>query len=157
MALNRYYNHRPFFTTGFDELFFPTPFFKEMEDLMPVVANANREQDFSLLRSSPGYEISESDGKYQIHVDVPGVKAADMDISVNEGVLKITGGRKTEKDGVVSESKFEKRFTVGDNIEIDKLSANLENGVLTLTAPKKEKTEKPVHKIAITEGPMDTK
>ena len=71
--------------------------------------------------------------------------------------MHITGGRKTEKEGVVSETKFEKRFTIGNNVETEKLTANLADGVLVLTAPKIEKKEKPVKHIMITERPHDDK
>lgn len=122
---------------------------------MPVIPNLMRDQDMTLLRSSPGYEITEHEGKYQIAVDVPGVKASDMTIKLeNEGrVLHISGGRKVTKGDTVSETKFEKRFTIGDNIDTEHISANLADGVLLLTAPKVEKKEKPVQTIAITEGP----
>jgi len=127
---------------------------RDIFDLMPVVPNVDREFS-SLLRSSPGYEISEKDDKYQIHVDVPGVRASDMSINLENDnrVIHISGGRKVEKDGSMTETRFEKRFTVGNNVNVEKMTANLENGVLTLTAPKIEKKEKPKFTIAITEGP----
>jgi len=154
MALNRY---NPVFGRGFDDFFTSSPFFARdpVFDLMPVIPNLMRDQDMTLLRSSPGYEITEHEGKYQIAVDVPGVKASDMTIKLeNEGrVLHISGGRKVTKGDTVSETKFEKRFTIGDNIDTEHISANLADGVLLLTAPKVEKKEKPVQTIAITEGP----
>jgi HSP20 family protein len=161
MALNRFHNHRPLF--GFDDFFSPTPFHFEdpfFDDLlMPVVANRERPDDMILRVASPGYEINEVGGKYQIAVDVPGVKAGDMTVSLeNEGrVLHIKGGRKTVKEGETTEMKFEKRFTIGNNVDVDKLTANLSDGVLTLTAPVKEEQKKPVHTIAITEGPVEEK
>ena len=90
---------------------------------MPVIPNIPRSDDMSLLRSSPGYEINEHDGKYLISVDVPGCKRTDM-----------RGGKSTE-------TKFSKRFTIGDNVDIDKMTASLSDGVLTLTAPIKKKEE----------------
>ena len=54
------------------------------------------------------------------------------------------------KENQVSESRFDKRFTIGDDIDTTKISANLENGVLTVTAPKKEKKEPETVKIPIT-------
>ena len=159
MALNRY---NPLFGRGFDDFFAPSPFFVRdpVFDLMPVIPNLIRDDDTStLLRSSPGYEITEHEGKYQIAVDVPGVKASDMTVKLeNDGrVVHISGGRKITKGDTVSETKFEKRFTIGDNIDKTKITANLADGVLVLTAPKVEKKEPVVHTIAITEGPHEEK
>ena len=106
-----------------------------------------------LIRASPGWEIRDQDGTYQISVDLPGVKASDVTIEVeNEGrVLHIYGGRKIEREDGVTETRFDQRFTVGDNIETDKIKANLAEGVLVLSAPKKH--ELPKRKIFITEKP----
>lgn len=158
MALNRY---NPLFGRGFDDFFSPSPFFVRdpVFDLMPVLPNLIRDEDATLLRSSPGYEITEHEGKYQIAVDVPGVKASDMTVKLeNDGrVVHISGGRKVTKGDTVTETKFEKRFTIGDNIDKTKITANLADGVLVLTAPKVEKKEPVVHTIAITEGPAEEK
>ena len=121
---------------------------------MPVLTNFDRDVDSMIRHSSPGYEINESDGKYSIAIDVPGVKASDINAQLeNDGkVLHLTGGRKVTKDGKVSETRFEKRFTIGDNIDVNQLSADLSDGVLTVTAPKKKKEEPEPMKITITEG-----
>ena len=155
MSISRF---RPLFrplSRGFDE-FFSSPFFREsVLDQMPVLSRNLDREGLTLLRSSPGYEINESDKQYQISVDVPGVKAADMLVNFEEDgqVLNISGGRKVTKEGATTETKFEKRFMIGDNVDVDKMTANLSDGVLTLTAPKLEKVEKPVKQIAITESP----
>lgn len=158
MSLSRFNNHNLF---GFDD--FPR-FGLTMRDpfddlMMPVVPNFARTNDMILRHSSPGYEINETDDKYQIAVDVPGIKAGDMKVNVeNEGrVLHIAGGRKVVRDGSTSETKFDKRFTIGKNVDIDKMTANLSDGVLVLTAPKKKEEEKPVRSIAIMEGPSEEK
>jgi HSP20 family protein len=158
MALNRYHYNNPF---GFDDLFFPTPFFHRdpIFDPMPVFPDLERLTDSVLVRSSPGYEINETDDNYHIVVDVPGVKAGDMSVQLeNDGkVLHISGGRKVVKDNTTTETKFEKRFTIGKNIDTQKVTANLADGVLVLSAPKIEKKETPVTNIAITEGPIEEK
>jgi HSP20 family protein len=121
---------------------------------MPVLTNFNRDFDSMIRRSSPGYEINESNDKYQLSADVPGVKATDMTAQLeNDGhVLHLSGGRKVVKDGQTTETKFEKRFTIGDNIDTSKLTADLSDGVLTVSAPKVKKEEPEPMKIAITEG-----
>jgi HSP20 family protein len=126
---------------------------------MLIFPNLERPTDSVLVRSSPGYEINEIDDTYQIAVDVPGVKAEDMSVQLdNDGrVLNISGGRKVVKDNTITETKFEKRFTIGKNVDMEKVTANLADGVLVLSAPKIEKKEKPVVNITITEGPPEEK
>lgn len=153
MALSRFNPNRLF---GFEEFFPPSPFVRDpFDDWMPVIQNFDRGIDDMLIRrSSPGYEINESDDKFQIALDVPGIKASDITAQLeNDGrVLHVSGGRKMTKDGVTSETKFEKRFTVGRNVDTTKVSANLSDGVLTVTAPKVKKEEPETMKIEITEN-----
>jgi HSP20 family protein len=163
MALNRAFRH-PFFSPGFDEFFLPVPFMTAAHDpmlnLMPVLANLDdASSGMPLMRSSPGYEIREDEKQYQIQVDIPGVKANDMEVKLENDhrLLHISGGRKvTGDDGSVMETRFDKRFTIGNNIDVENMAARLEDGVLTLTAPKKEKQSN-VLKIAITEGGSEEK
>jgi HSP20 family protein len=138
--------------------------------LMSVVPKAMRDDDMQIMKSSPGYEITESDTKYQVAVDVPGIKLSDMNIQIEQHgtqpVLHISGTRKVErmpnkdqeqKESYIAETKFEKRFTIGTNVDIERMTANLSDGVLVLSAPKKEKTEKPTITIPITENLLEEK
>jgi HSP20 family protein len=131
----------PFFSAGFDDMFDPRLF---RHGLMTFLANLQRGDDTILMRSSPGYEIHEDDEKYSIAIDVPGVKAHDMTITLEENghVLNLSGGRKIKKGDSVTETKFVKTFTIGDNVDADKIAANLSDGVLEVTAPKKTEEEK---------------
>ena len=162
MALSRF-NANPFFF-GFDDFFAPTPFFHNknyrdpFDDWMPVIRNIDRSlaaggDNMILRRSSPGYEINESDDTYSISMDIPGVKSSDISAQLenNGRVLHVSGGRKMERDGTVTETKFEKRFTIGENVDTKKLTADLSDGVLTVSAPKLVKKEAEPMKIAITE------
>jgi HSP20 family protein len=152
MSLSRY---NPFF--GFDDFFAPTPFARDRDfDLMPVLATLNRDNDMVLRRSSPGFEINEDDKQFQISMDLPGVHAEDINVELlnNGRVLHLTGGRKVVKEGSVTETKFEKAFTIGENVDTTKISANLDKGVLQLTAPKKEPEQAKHFKITVTENPV---
>jgi HSP20 family protein len=62
------------------------------------------------------------------------------------------GHRKVEKENSYEEYKFEKRFTLGRDLDTTKLTANLSDGVLVLTAPKKEKEEPKSTTVPITLG-----
>jgi HSP20 family protein len=149
---------RPFF--AHDDFFGPSPWLRDpllndpfFTDIVPMpVLNIERDPFMVLRRSSPGYEIHEDDNKFQLSIDVPGVKAADMKVDLEQGgrLLHLSGGRKIEKEGSVTETRFDKRFTLAENVDANKITANLADGVLVVSAPKK--VIKPAT-TAITEGP----
>lgn len=151
--------------SGFDEFFAPST----VSDFaaVPLLTATDRDSDMVLRRSSPHYEVTENDKQYQLAVDLPGVKLTDIKIDVErDRILCISGGRKvhkTGKDGSVtsSETKFEKRFVLNHSIDASKVTANLQNGVLTIAAPK-DVERKAVQSIMITEeavaeNPQDSK
>ena len=91
------------------------------------------------------YKIEENDNSYPIEMDMPGVRKEDLDIGIKENMLSIYAERKRmsktdEKEEVVS--KYEQSFNISvKGIDIENISANFENGVLTLTLPKKEEVK----------------
>lgn len=108
----------------------------------------------SYWKGHSGYDLREDDKSYNLSVDVPGVKAEDMTIKVEANTLRVSGFRKrTTSDGKSSEErKFDYRLTLGDDVDVDNISANLENGVLQLTAPKKKPEEPKARVIQVTNG-----
>ena len=142
MALSPFFGSDPFVPRGFNDFSSITPYFR---DFMT---------DASALSPRLGFDIKEQDGKYHISVDLPGVKPSDMKVEVeNENkVLHIYGGRKVTKGDTVSETRFDKRFTIGDNVDVDKMTANLHDGVLELEAPKLEQERPKTRLIEVGEG-----
>mmetsp|Transcript_61131 Transcript_61131/g.180815 ORF Transcript_61131/g.180815 Transcript_61131/m.180815 type:complete len:165 (-) Transcript_61131:121-615(-) len=143
------------FFSGFDD-FFMTPYPRTNPFLTSptMITTFADDIDKTLLRrASPRYEITEDDKQFQLAVDIPGVKATDMKVQVEHGgrVLHLSGQRKTKERGVSTESRFEKAFTIDDTIDTGKIRANLSDGVLVVTAPKKPK-ESTAKIIAITKG-----
>jgi HSP20 family molecular chaperone IbpA len=141
------------FLTGFDDSFFgPSPF---MDDILIRPTLLNDEAGGMIRRSSPMYEISESDKQFQVALDVPGVPKENISIELlNHGrVVHVSGGRKVRKDNSYSETKFDQSFTVGSNVDASKLTAHLQDGVLVLTAPKKTEEANGNRKISIEAGP----
>jgi len=153
------FNH-PFFTKGFDEfLSARTLHYRDSPiDLMPVFSNVPGGVASMLRVSSPGFEIHEDDTKYSIAIDVPEVKADDMEARLeNDGrVLHLSGGKMIDDGEEVRETRFDKRFSIGENVDLDKITANLHDGVLVVMAPKKEVAQKELPKIVIVEGPATT-
>ena len=129
------------------------PFFTDFSPMS--VLNIERDPFMVLRRSSPGYEIHEDDNKLQLSIDVPGVKAEDMKVELEQNgrLLHLSGGRKVEKEGSMTETRFDKRFTLAENMDVSQITANLADGVLVVSAPKKQIEEEKTTTIAITEGP----
>lgn len=89
-----------------------------------------------------------------VHVDLPGVAADSLDVSVERNVLTITGARSWERqDGdrlYLTERRsgtFRRQVTLGDGLDADRIEADYTDGVLTLRVPVAEQAQP--RKIAI--------
>ncbi len=93
----------------------------------------------------PRFEVKERGETFEIHADVPGVKEEDLDVSLHDGVLSISGHRSAEpkQDGesyFVYERQFgtfSRSFSLPDIADAEKVNAKLSNGVLTVTIGKR--------------------
>jgi HSP20 family molecular chaperone IbpA len=84
--------------------------------------------------------VTESNKHYWFAVDVPGVKHNDKSIELenDDCILRLSGSRKANTGTSYEEFKFDRQFTLGDNLDILKITAHLSDGVLVLMARKKE-------------------
>jgi HSP20 family protein len=132
---------------------FPSALIREQRDLMN---RATRE----ITQTSPRYEVTDDDEKFQLAIDVPGMTSKDITIGIEDDgkFLTIKGTRESASDTYRFTSKFSQCFSIDPSVEIDKFSANLENGVLVVSAPKDlKKIEERVRTIPISESTLDGK
>ena len=93
----------------------------------------------------PAVDIKEDKGCFTITADIPGIAPKDIDIHAENGMLTIQGERENEKKEAKegykgnepSYGNFFRRFTLPDSADTDQISAKGENGVLTITIPKR--------------------
>jgi len=106
----------------------------------------------------PAVNISETNDNFKIDVAAPGLGKDNFKIQVDNDVLSISGNRKEEKNEgntrytrrEFSYGSFKRSFNLPENVEADKVNAYFENGVLSLSIPKKEEAKrKPVKEIEI--------
>ena len=105
----------------------------------------------------PAVNTREASDAYYIEVDLPGVKKEDVDVSVDKNVLTISGKREVsneikEDDYYRVESaygKFSRSFTLPENVDVEKIKASNENGVLEIVIPKQEVIKETTKKIEI--------
>lgn len=101
-------------------------------------------------------DIKETDKEYIVEADLPGVKKEEIDITINNDILTISVN-KNEQIEEKNENYIRQERRVGsfsrsfyiDNVDSDKVTAKFENGVLTITLPKKEPTTPAGKKIDI--------
>ncbi len=105
----------------------------------------------------PSVNTREASDAYYIEIDLPGVKKEDVDVSVDKNVLTISGKRESseevkEDDYYRVESaygKFSRSFTLPENVDVEKIQASSEDGVLEIAIPKQEVIKDSTKKIKI--------
>jgi HSP20 family protein len=87
----------------------------------------------------PRIETYRQDNEYVVRLDLPGVDPKDVQVHAEGNVLSISGERKTEHKGQdyqeTSYGKFERRVTLPQGVETDKIAARCEHGVLEIRVP----------------------
>lgn len=128
----------------FDDMFeraFRNPF-SLLEELRPAMSNES-----SWMQ--PNFDVDETDQAYLLSVDLPGVKKEDIKVDLTENVLTISGERKHEHEEKTRGTRryeraygqFQRSFTLPQTVEVDKVEANLEDGVLRIALPKSEQSK----------------
>merc|ERR1712232_1327274 len=106
---------------------------------------------------SQRYELIDNNEKFELKVDVPGVKEEDIDIKLDDGKLTVAGERMGTSETSKFASKFSKTFSLDRTVDVDRFTANLKNGVLVVSAPKDlAKLEENIRRIPITSVSDDT-
>lgn len=92
----------------------------------------------------PAVDIVERKDKFVLTADVPGVDPADIEVSMDAGVLSVSGERRSEARDEAHglerveriSGKFYRRFTLPDTADAEGIAAKSSNGILEVTIPK---------------------
>jgi HSP20 family protein len=109
-------------------------------------------EESSLTARAPSVDIYETEHELVVKADLPEVDPKDLDIRVESNILTIRGERKFEKN--VNEENylrveraygsFARSFSLANTVNSEAIKADYQNGVLTLSIPKREEA-KPKH------------
>ena len=92
---------------------------------------------FSLMNTNNvSNYYNENEKEYYLTMDVPGMSKDDIEVTFDSNRLKISGQRKSDKYDSYEYGKVERTFSVPSNVEVDKISAKIDNGVLKVLLPK---------------------
>ncbi|KAL9187763.1 hypothetical protein ACHAXT_006141 [Thalassiosira profunda] len=142
-----------------NEMFSYEPFPSQRMSRPSYFLQASQAELNALVQSRPpnqeaaknAFGITQDDKQLQIAVEVPGADASDVNLQLKDRLLTISGETKRENDGISVHSRFERSFALPQDVNADEISARLDDGVLTITAPKYAEAQDTVRKIPIAE------
>ncbi|MBW8753549.1 MAG: Hsp20/alpha crystallin family protein [Sphingomonadales bacterium] len=116
---------------------------RQMNRLFDDLLDGDSRADGGAVAAVPPMDISQDDKKIEICAELPGVKQEDIDINIEDGVLTLTGEKKSERQDENGYSerrygRFERRITLPSNIDEDACAADFKDGVLKVTIPRSE-------------------
>ena len=105
----------------------------------------------------PALDLVDDDKSYRLSAELPGLVGKDIEISIADGVLSISGEKKEqeerkEKGFLLSERRygaFERQIALPSDVDPEGIKAQFKDGVLTVTLAKDEKAVSRTRKIAV--------
>jgi HSP20 family protein len=122
------------------------------EDMLGNLARQPRgQQGTEVTEWAPAIDVVTEDGDLVIRAELPGVKQEDVDITLHNNVLTISGERKAEQEEerggyYVRERRygsFSRSLTVPEGVDESKIHARYENGVLEVTVEGAAEVQEP--------------
>lgn len=124
---------------------------------------ASRGEESDIWRGEwyPSVDIHEKDKELVLNAELPGVEEKDVDVEVEGNTLSIKGKREMEKETKEEDyhriersyGSFCRSFTLPANVDADKIKAEMDNGVLKVTMPKKPELKPKRVKVLKSSGP----
>lgn len=118
----------------------------QLEKVEKTPVEKTEEMTWAAATYRPDVDIWESREAITIAADMPGVRKEDIEIDLRDDVLTITGRvQVNEYEGLrplygeYNVGNFYRRFTLGDVVDQERIAAQISDGVLTLTLPKRAK------------------
>ncbi|MBN2737184.1 MAG: Hsp20/alpha crystallin family protein [Spirochaetales bacterium] len=99
---------------------------------------------------SPKIDVVENDQNFVVNCELPGLEQKDLDVSIASNVLTLKGTKKGHhEDGKKGQfykketwsGSFQRTLSLPTSVDANKIQAELKNGILTITLPKKEEAK----------------
>jgi HSP20 family protein len=127
--------------------------FFESDAMFPGFGNAFDnflKMDYNYGESVPSVNVTENEQEYHMEYLVPGFKKEEIKVALEQNVLTVKAEKKTETTDEqklytrkeFSFSTFKRSFTLPKNIDVEKMVAKHEHGILSITIPKRIEEKK---------------
>jgi len=106
---------------------------------------------------NPKFELSETETEIQLSAELPGMEEKDVSVSLEDGLLTISGEKRQEKEekgknrhySEISYGSFSRSFGMPSGLDADKAKAKFSKGVLKVCVPKTEEAKRKQRKIEV--------
>lgn len=92
----------------------------------------------------PAAEVTSDKLGWKVRMALPGIESKDVHVEIDHNMLKVTGERTVKEENAdrhlseIGYGRFERTFTLPENVDAENVSADFENGLLELTLPLAE-------------------
>jgi len=123
--------------------------FEEMERRMRKAYGEEGTESESMVWA-PRVDIKENDNELVVQAEVPGMKKEDFNVNMKEGVLSISGEKRSEEKTEGDNwhriervfGRFQRSFYIPTEVDDKKIKAAYKDGVLTVSLPKREEAKR---------------
>lgn len=129
-----------------------------MDDIINKSFGNEFMSNFNTGITLPAVNVLDNDEEYIVEMAVPGLKKSDFDVSLDNQMLSISAELNTENEETSENytrrefgySSFKRSFSLPETIEIEKINAKYEDGILKVILPKRDEAKKkPIKQINI--------
>ncbi len=127
-------------------------------------SEGSRDESLATSSFAPAVDVYEDEHNVTLKVEVPGIDEKDIDIRLENNTLTVHGERKIEKEEKEENYRrverqygsFTRTFTLPTTVDAEKVSANYDKGVLSITLPKKAEAKPKQIKVNVGSGSEKT-
>ncbi len=120
---------------------------QEMNELISNFWGSNGSGSALVASFAPALDVAEKDNSFELHMDIPGMEAKDLDIQVQGNTVTVSGNRKEEKEEKGKtfhrverrSGSFSRTISLPCDVTAKEVAAEYTNGVLNVVLPKCEK------------------
>ncbi len=132
----------------------------EVDSLIDHYPYRLRALGFGRPASAPALDMTETDRGYKITAELPGIEPENVEVTLEEGMLRIAGEKKEQRDekergyrlSERSYGSFERTIELPPSADAEKIDASFKSGVLTITVPKSAEAKRNMRTIKISKN-----
>ena len=113
-----------------------------LDDFMDIFEFFDPMSRANKVMKGPKTNVENLDGKHVITMATPGVSREDIKVDVDNSTLTVSFASETSENSNFNfQSSFSRSWSLGDNINLDDIAADYQNGILSIEIPKASKAE----------------